>query len=156
NTATNDGFSESLKAQGTGVTPDVISAAGTATISPGGTSGAAISATISTATAGNRSGTVAIKLDSLAGAQGLSNSDLGTRTATVTAKVYNLGSALVQNTQPINFGIKHVNDVITPINLAIKNNAPVGFSENLDAAFGTVGTGLTTNSGSFSLLAPQA
>ncbi len=156
NTAVNDGYSESIKAQIASFSPDIIAASGTATVAPGGNSGGSLTAQISTATAGAKSGTVSIKLGSLAAAAGLADTDLGSQNAAFTAKVYNLAAPVVNNIQPIDFGIIHVGDTVSTA-LSITNGAAGGgFSENLNASFGTPDSGITTNGGSISLLTAQA
>ncbi|MDB5325353.1 MAG: hypothetical protein JWM57_922 [Phycisphaerales bacterium] len=155
NTAAADGFSESLSATASVGGGDVTAASGATTIAPGANSGSALTATLSTATAGARSGTVNIGLTSIAGGAGLGNTILAGQTATVTGNVYNLAVPVINNSQPVAFGIVHVGDVVTPVAVSIKNNAPAGsFSEKLNAAAGTPGTGLT-GTGTFTGLAAQ-
>ena len=126
-----------------------------ADVSPASNNSAAFSATLSTASAGAISGTVDFNLTSLAATANLSNTALAQQQSTVHASVYNLAQPQILNPQPINFGIVHVGDAPT-MGLNIKNNAPGGgFSENLNAATGALGSGVT-GSGSFNGLAAQA
>ena len=143
NASANDGFSESLAATVTGFTPAVTAASGSATVAPGGTNSSALTATIDTATAGAKSGSVTVGLTSVAVAgTGLSNTSLSNVVSNVTATVYNYAAPQVTNS-PISYGIVHVGDVVTPIGVAIKNNAPATFSEKLNATGGTAPAGFT-------------
>ena len=155
NTATADGFSESLAATASIGGGDVTAASGSTTIAPGANSGSALTATLSTASAGAKSGTVNVGLSSIGAAAGLGNTALTGQTATVTANVYNLAAPVINNSQPVAFGIVHVGDAVTPVAVSIKNNAPAGsFSEKLNAAAGAAGAGLT-GTGTFTGLVAQ-
>ena len=157
NTAPADGFSETMHATVTGFASAVTAAAGSADVAPGASNSIALSATLSTGNAGNISGTVDVGLTSLAGATGLSNTLLPTQQAMVRASVFRLADPVIQNTQPIDFGIVHVGDSIAQVPLNILNNAVAdGFSEILNASFGPVEVGVTTNGGTITGLAPQA
>ncbi len=156
NNAVSDLFSESLRVSVADFAPDVSGAGGSVDVAPGGGSGANLTASLNTATAGAKSGSVTYDLTSLAHASGLSDTSLGQQQANVTAKVYNLAVAQVVTSQPVDFSIVHVGDVVAVKPLEIKNNAPAGaFSENLNAAFGPPNAD-ASGGGSVSGLAPQA
>jgi hypothetical protein len=64
---------------------------------------------------------------------------------------------VIQNTQPIDFGIVHVGDAVAQVPLSVRNNAAAdGFSEHLNASFGTLGPGVATNGGSREVIVPQS
>ncbi len=88
NTATADGFSETLRAAVTGFRSAVSAATGSADIAPGASNTNALSATLSTANAGAISGIVDVGLTSLAGATGLTNTPLPTQQSTVRAPAF--------------------------------------------------------------------
>jgi hypothetical protein len=104
---------------------------------------------------GAKSGTATITLTSDgSGTSGLANTALASQTVNVSGTVYRLAAASAP--APVNFGIVHVGD--TPAQaISITNSAANdGFSEKLDASIGGATTGITTNSGFFSQLNPQA
>ncbi|MBI4581546.1 MAG: choice-of-anchor D domain-containing protein, partial [Planctomycetes bacterium] len=163
NTAPVGAFAEDLRAENITANPDAILVGGSPSavnVLAGGTN-TEVSVAVGTATAGNKTGTVTMDLLSNATVNGaaipgLSPLSLGQATVNVSAAVYNLAAPVVDNAQPIDFGVVHVGDSVTPRNLSITNDAPAdGFSEGLNAAFGVPGAGLTTNGGSISLLAAQ-
>jgi hypothetical protein len=74
----------------------------------------------------------------------------------LTGTAYRLASASAHSPEPVNFGIVHVGDVLQQA-LSIGNTAiNDGFSERLDATIGSLTGSATTNSGSFTALAPGA
>jgi hypothetical protein len=76
------------------------------------------------------------------------------QTLTITGAAYSLASPGGAGLEPINFGIVHPGDVLQQP-LAITNTAASdGFSERLDAAIGNPTGSVSTNSGSFNVLAP--
>jgi autotransporter-associated beta strand protein len=74
-----------------------------------------------------------------------------------TGAAYNLAAAVVNNSQPIDFGIVHVGDTVGPVSLSITNGVQTGaFSEKLNAAIGTVDDGLVAGGSSLVGLAAGA
>jgi putative ABC transport system permease protein len=70
---------------------------------------------------------------------------------------YRLANPTAHTPEPINFGNFHVGDTAPSQALSLTNDVPNdGFSEALNASIGSPTGGVTTNSGSFSLLAPGA
>ena len=87
----------------------------------------------------------------------MANTALTSQTVNVTGAVYRLASPTVHTPDPINFGIVHVGDTAPSQTLSLTNSAANdNFSEKLDASIGSATGGVTTNSGSFNLLAPGA
>ena len=83
--------------------------------------------------------------------------NVGDQNLTITGTAYRYANPTAHMPEPINFGNFHVNDPAPSQALSIMNNVPAdGFSEALDASIGSPTGGVTTNSGSFSLLAPGA
>jgi hypothetical protein len=145
--------SESLNASFGPITPDVVSATGSVTgLAPGGSNGTSMVIGIDTSSVGPKSGTAQVDLASV----GLSVTPLPSETVNVSATVYQPAIASLDTPSPINLGTVHVGDV-TMAALSITNNAPDSpYSENLNAFFGPLGSGLVSNSGSLNGLAPQA
>lgn len=70
---------------------------------------------------------------------------------------YRLANPTAHTPEPINFGNFHVGDTAPSQALSLTNDVPNdGFSEALNASIGSPTGGVTTNGGSFSLLAPGA
>ncbi|MBI2799678.1 MAG: choice-of-anchor D domain-containing protein [Gammaproteobacteria bacterium] len=70
--------------------------------------------------------------------------------------VFRLASAGIQNVQPIDFGAFRVGDVMTAVDLAIKNTAANdGFSEKLTGSAGPADAGFSAT-GAFTLVGAQA
>ena len=138
-------FSESLVATASATGGGVSVTGGpTVTVAPGATN-STIGVAVSTATAGAKSGSVNIARKST-GAVGLADLDLGSQAIPVSATVYRLAQPVIQSAQPINFGIVHVGDVVSPVGVAVQNSAAAdGFSERLDATLGPAPTGFTAS-----------
>ena len=82
---------------------------------------------------------------------------LTAQTVDITGSVFRLASPTAHTPEPVNFGNFHVGATAPSQLLSLTNNDPNdGFSEALDAIIGGPTGGVTTNSGSFSLLAPGA
>ena len=144
NTQINDGFSESVRVATDSFAPDVVAAAGTTDVAPGANSGAALSSTISTATAGMKSGTVTYNLTSLAAAAGLNDTILAQQQATVTATVYRYAAPTVNN---LPLGDFHVGDLAQG-NINVQNTAVAdGFSESLRASVAGFAPAVTAAAG---------
>jgi hypothetical protein len=157
NTAANDGFSESLDADFTGTTGGA-SASGSidnlAAQASDSTSLVVGLGNADTSTAGARSGTATIGLESDgSGTSGIAgNVALGTQTVNVTGNVYRLaqGSA---SPDPVNFGNVHLNDAVSQ-SLTVSNTAANdGFSEGLNASFGATSGDANNNGGAVNVLA---
>lgn len=150
NTAAQGLYTEVLGAAG--------SASGLATLTgsvsalAGGSSSTAISVGLggSMASAGVKSGTAAISFTSSGGPGSFVPT---AQTIAVTGTVWNSAAATIASGTSVNFGTVLRGTSLSQA-LSISNAAPNGgFSEKLDAAFGTLSGNATTNSGSFSLLA---
>jgi hypothetical protein len=154
-----DGFSEKLDASIGGATAGVTTNSGSfSLLAPQATNNSSLAVGLDTTSAGAKSGTATITLTSDgSGTSGLGTTGLGTQTVNVTGTVYRLAAASAHTPEPINFGNFHVGDTAPSQLLSITNSAANdGFSEKLDASIGGATAGVTTNSGAFSLLAPQA
>lgn len=159
NSVPNDGFSESLNAAIGGATGGVLTNGGSFTgLAPGQINNTSLAVSISTANAGNQSGTATIGLVSNgAGSSNLPNTTLPSQTVTVTGAVFRLANPTTHTPEPVNFGVRHVGEAVTSISLSVTNSVPNdGFSESLNGSIGSPTTGITTNGGSFTALAPGA
>ena len=110
-----------------------------------------MSLAINTGTVGVIGGNVTVNLVfNGTGTSGLGTSSLGSQTFRRHGEVYRL--ALANSlTSTINFGNRHVGDSVQQT-LSVQNMAATdGWSEGLNASFGTVATGLTSG-GSITLL----
>jgi hypothetical protein len=152
NTAVNDGYSEGLRAA-IGGTSGNVSAAGSTGLIAAGSSGGGMSVTLDTSTAGAKSGSVTIALQSDgAGSSGYSALDIGTQTVDVSGSVYRLAEAGAVAPNPVTFANARVGDVRTQA-LTIGNTAAAdGFSEGLRASAGGASGNLSA-SGSTGLIA---
>ncbi|WP_425398339.1 beta strand repeat-containing protein [Aeoliella sp.] len=105
-------------------------------IAAGGQSGD-FTVTLTGSTAGAASGTLAV----------VNNFDnVADQVVTVTATAFRLAEPTIETTPPIDFGIVHVGDVVTPEAVAVRNQATAdGFSEGLDAAFAGASPGVVTS-----------
>ena len=155
NQAANDGFSEKLNASfgtptGTGVTTNGGSVS---LLAAQGSDAASMAVGIDTASAGVKSGTVAVNYQSDGtGTSGLAAIGAGSQTVNVSGNVYRLAQGAAMPT-PINFGNVHVGDIASQV-LTVQNTAANdGFSEGLNASFGANTGSATNNGGSISVLA---
>ncbi|HXI19912.1 MAG TPA: choice-of-anchor D domain-containing protein, partial [Gemmatimonadales bacterium] len=154
NTAANDGFSEKLNATIPPTSGDVGASGSFTGLAAGATNSSSLRVAVDTTTAGAKSGTATITLASDGtGTSGFTALGIGTQTVTVQGTVYRLAQG---DTTPltVNFSNRHVGDAATQT-LTVQNLAATdGYSERLNASFGTpTGTGVTTNGGSITLLA---
>ncbi|MCB9930325.1 MAG: choice-of-anchor D domain-containing protein [Alphaproteobacteria bacterium] len=153
-----DGFHESLDASFAGSTPDVTGTAGSIdNLGPGASDNSSMSATLDTATAGAKSGTVDVAFVSDPnGINGLGQTALGSQTVALSVDVFRLAEPDPVAT-PVNAGQYHVGDSID-VALSVTNGAANdGFSESLDAAFTGASTGdVTGTAGSIDNLGPTA
>ena len=148
-------FTETLSGSFSGVTTN-FSATGTA----GGIAGQAGSAGTllvglgTGLTAGAQTGTATLALFSNAvNSSGLAQQAVGSQAVTITGTVWNAAAASIASGTSINFGTVLKGTSLSQA-LSITNTAPNdGFSEKLDASFGSVAGGASTNAGSISLLA---
>jgi hypothetical protein len=159
NLAANDGYSESLNAgfgtpTGTGVTTNGGSVS---LLAAQDSNNVAMAVGIDTTTAGAKSGTVAVNYQSDGtGTSGLTAIGAGSQTVSVAGNVYRLASAQIDNPAAFSFGNVHVGDTVTQtlsITNAVVND---GFSEKLDASFGSSSDVRITTSGSIGLLGAGA
>jgi hypothetical protein len=155
NDAPADGFSEGLDASFGGMTAGVTAAGSFTALAAGATDSSSLTVGIDTATAGNKSGTATITLNSNgAGSSGLGITPLPSQLVNVSGSVYRLASAGAHSPEPVNFGIVHVGDSLQQA-ISISNTATDdGFSERLDASIGAPTGSATTNGGSFTALLP--
>ena len=111
-----------------------------------------------TATAGAKSGSVNVTGTSNAVAgSGLGNLSLTSQSLTVQGNVYRLATASTHTPEPVAFGVIHVGDPAPSQALSIANSAlNDSFSERLNGSIGSPTGGVTTNSASFTQLAPGA
>ena len=152
NNAPAGAFSESLVANATAAGAQVSITGGPSVSVAAGGSNSSIGVAVNTSTAGAKNGNANIARSST-GATGLADLNLGTQPIPVSASVYRFAQPTILNAQPVDFGIVHVGDTISPVGVAIKNNASAdGFSERLDASFTGSSAGLLT-SGSVNNLA---
>lgn len=143
NSAINDGYSEKLKA--TISASSLITASGSFNgLTAGSTNSNRLKVGVDTTGAGNKSGTATIELVSNGnGTSGLGNTTLASQTINVSGDVYRLASG--STTETVSFGATHVGDLVSQT-LTVSNTATTdGYSEKLDASFGTATGGITTN-----------
>jgi hypothetical protein len=161
NTAVADVFSEDLNASfGTASDGRITTNSGSINqLVAGDTDSSSMVVGVDTAAAGVLNGSIDIDFAS----EGTNNSGLGITalasqqlpvTANITVTAYNLADPVINNTQPLAFGNYREGDGVIAQALSITNNAPVGFSEALNAdANGTTGGVIAT--GFFDLLGPR-
>ena len=154
NTAANDGYSESLNAAFAGASGNATNNGGTVSLlAAGANNSAAMGVGLDTSSAGAKSGSVTINYQSDgSGTSGLAAIAAGNQTINITGAVYRLAQG---DTSPltVNFGNVHVgagpSQTLTIQNLAAND----GYSEKLNASFGTTTGAATNNSGVVGLLA---
>jgi autotransporter-associated beta strand protein len=156
NTATNDGYSESLDARFSGSSSGLTVSGSALSIGPGGSNSTALQVGINTGSVGPTSGTLSVALTSNgAGSSGLGSTALGAQTVAITGgTVYRLASA---NTiaNPMSLGGVRVNGSFAPQSISVMNAAAAdGYSEGLNVSIGSVSGGASTNGGSIYLLSP--
>lgn len=156
NNASNDGFSEGLKAN-IAASGGAATASGTISLlSAGSTSTNDLSVGVDTGTAGAKTGTATITLVSDGqGTSGLGTTAIGTQEVTVSGNVYRYASASSASPNPVILANQHVGDSATKA-LTLSNTASNdGYSEALDASISPT-SGQATASGTISLLAAGA
>jgi len=153
NTAANDGFSEKLNASLGGATTGVTATGSFSLLGPQATDNTSLVVGLDTSTAGTKSGTATLTLQSDgAGTSGLGTTALPSQTVNITGSVFRLAQA--NTLGAMNFGVIHVGDVVQQA-LSISNTAANdSFSEKLNASFGATSDTRITTSGSLSLLGP--
>ena len=150
NTAANDGWSEALDASFGSVAAGLVSSGSVGLLASGGSS-TAMSLAMNTATAGAIGGNVTVSFSSDGtGSSGLGLTALGSQTISVTGNVYRLAAPNVLG--PIGFGNVHIGATAAQALIVANTAANDGWSEALDASFGSVAAGLLS-SGSVGLLA---
>jgi len=145
NSATNDGYSEKLKATISASSPFITASGSFKGLAAGSTNSNKLKVGVDTTSAGNKSGTATIGLVSNGkGTSNLGNTKLDSQTINVSGDVYRLASGSTAGT--VSFGASHVRDSVSQA-LTVSNTATTdGYSEKLDASFGDVtGTGVTTH-----------
>ncbi len=158
NLSINDGFSESLDAGFGATTGGVIGAGSFTSLAPEDTDSSSLEVTIDTSTAGDKSGTAEVKLNSNGdGLNSLGLTALTTQTVDVTGAAFRLADVVVDNPLDFTFGNVHNGDVVNRF-ISLTNQAlPDGFSEAGNVSFGGVSDSkINVNGGSVSLLAPGA
>src|SRR6266851_4176278 len=153
NQAANDGFSEKLNASVGGATTGVTATGSFSLLGPQATDNTSLVVGLDTSTAGTKSGTATLTLQSDgAGTSGLGTTALPAQTVNITGNVFRLAQA--NTLSPVNFGVVHVGDTVQQA-LSVSNIAANdGFSEKLNASFGGTSDARITASGAMSLLAP--
>ncbi|MCE9632065.1 MAG: autotransporter-associated beta strand repeat-containing protein [Planctomycetia bacterium] len=150
NTAAGGSYTEVLGA--TGSTSGIASLTGSVSSLAGGSTSTAISVGLggstNTSTAGVKSGSATLLFTSTGGP---GTASIASQTVAVTGTVWNYAAATIASGTSINLGTVLTGTPLTQA-LSMTNSAPATFSEKLDAAFGALTGGATTNSGSFSQL----
>ena len=156
NTAVNDGYSENLNADFSATSKADITASGSISgLSAQATNNADLVVGMDTGTAGAKSGTVDLNLESDGdGINSLGQTALTGQTITVSGKVYRLAEATIDNINNFNFGNVHVGDTVAQ-GISISNTAVAdNFSENLNATIlANTNPGSVTATGSITGLA---
>ncbi|MBK8890001.1 MAG: choice-of-anchor D domain-containing protein [Dechloromonas sp.] len=157
NTAAAGIFSEDLRATfGSNGGAALNNGGSVVSLIAGGNNVSAMTARVDTSTAGAKTGSVTLNYETLGTVNGVSNglgtASAGSQTINVSGNVYRLAQG---DTTPLaaNFGNRHVGDSVSQT-LTIKNlSVNDGFSEKLNASFGTNSGNATNNGGSVNLLA---
>ena len=155
NVATADGYSEKLNATLATTSVGFTAAGAVAGLVGGASNATALSATMSTATVGVKTGTATLTVASNgAGVDGRGTTALAAQTVNLTGAVYAYAVGAVGSTL-VSLGNFHVGD-LAAATLTVTNTAATGgFSEALDATLGG-GVGSVTGTGTVSLLAAGA
>ena len=149
NTGTVDGFTEKLDA-GIGGTTGAADANGAFSgLAAGVTNSSSLMVGLNSSKDGAQSGTETITLTSDgAGIDTLGTTVLAAQTITVEGTLYNYATASVAAPDVVNFGDRHVGDVLSQA-LSISNLGTADrFTENLDASIGGVTGALSANGSS--------
>ncbi|MCB1699366.1 MAG: choice-of-anchor D domain-containing protein, partial [Halioglobus sp.] len=155
NNAVADGFSEALNAGFTGTTGDATSSGSISQLAAGASDSSSLLVGIDTSTAGAKSGTAALGLQSDGdGINSLGQTALSGQTVNVSGAVYRLAEATINNAPAFVFGNVHVGDTVAQT-VSISNTSIADiYSEALNASFGAASDArITNNGGSVSLLA---
>ncbi|MFA5203760.1 MAG: choice-of-anchor D domain-containing protein [Lentisphaeria bacterium] len=155
NTAADDGYSETLDAGFSGTTGDAQAGGSFSLLAPQATDAASLWVSLGgTGSAGPKSGTATIKLDSDGnGTSGLGITGLADQTVNVAGTVYRLAAA-THSPEPVVVPNLHVGDTFAQTLTITNAAADDGYSEKLNASFGGTTGNVTTNGGSFTLLGP--
>ena len=139
NTAANDGFSESLNGSIGGATGDVSASGAFSLLAAGATDNINLTVGIDTGTAGAKSGTATIGLESDGSGTSniIGNVALSDQIVNVSGNVWAAAVADVQP-DPVDFGIVHVGDTVTTQALAVSNIASGALTDVLRGGFGAV------------------
>jgi hypothetical protein len=152
-----NGYTETLSGNVGGNTGSATSAGSFSGVQQGAANSTGINVSLSTAAAGQISGSTTVAFDSNAiNNSGLGTTQLQSQTVNLTGTVYQSAVGSVTNSSPINLGNFHVGDTAST-DLTISNVAPntQGYTENLGASVSGT-TGQATGSGSVTGLAQGA
>ncbi|MBM3524403.1 MAG: choice-of-anchor D domain-containing protein, partial [Alphaproteobacteria bacterium] len=147
NTAATDGFSEGLKGTiGAAPAPfNVSGPADTGLIAAGGSVNRTVS--LSTATAGNFAGNLAVGLVSNGdGTSGFGDAALAGANVALSGKVYEAAKANLSQTS-INFGLRRVGDAVAAVAIDVTNGASGALTDSLKASGGPSAPSPFTTSG---------
>ncbi len=157
NTAANDGFSEKLDASIGGASTGVTASGTFNLLAAQSTDSSSLHVGIDTSTAGAKSGSATITLNSDGtGTSGLGITALPSQTVNVSGNVYRLAQGSTTPATPITFGSVRLNSGASQALTVANTAANDGYSESLNAAFGTTTGNATHNLGSVNLLAAGA
>ncbi|MCB1874479.1 MAG: choice-of-anchor D domain-containing protein, partial [Chromatiales bacterium] len=157
NTAAADGFSENLNASFNGTSGAATASGNFSGLGAQQTDNSSLMVGLNTATAGAVSGSATIDLVSDgAGINTLGQTGIGSQTVNVSGNVFRLAEATVDNPLAFAFGNVHVGDSVMQAVSISNTAADDGFSERLNAAFGSSSDArIQNNGGSFTLLGAQ-
>ncbi|MFO0453811.1 MAG: choice-of-anchor D domain-containing protein, partial [Pseudomonadota bacterium] len=152
NTAANDGFSERLNGSSSTGSAGITASGSFNLLGAGGTNNSSLVVGIDTASAGARSGTVAVALTSDgSGTSGLGQTPLLAQNVNVSGNVYQV--AQPTTVSAVNLGnVRAGTSASQSVSITNALAAPVGFQEGLDVTIGVLtgnasGTGSITNLG---------
>jgi autotransporter-associated beta strand protein len=159
NTATADGYSESLGITGVSATGTGLAASnalGNGLLAAGASDASAVGVTLSNIQAGAQSDSVTVDLDSNGtGTSGLGTTALASQGVSVSATGYRLATTHLANTT-LNFGAARVGDTAPTQSLTYSNTQVAdGYSEGLTVTQGTLPTAYTGGLGTSNLAAGQ-
>lgn len=158
NNAVGGAFAEDLNAVFGANTGDAANNGGSVSgLLAGASDGSSMTASLDTATAGAKSGTVTFDYETAGEVNGVSNglgaASAGSQTVTLTGNVYQVAEGTLNSPTSLNFGTVQVGQSVSQT-LSFLNSATgaAGFVEDLNVAFGaTSGTGSSLISGAGSI-----
>jgi hypothetical protein len=151
NTAAADGFSEGLRGSVSTASAGITASGATGLIAAGASNNASLLVGIDTASAGAKSGTATVALQSDGtGTSGFAPISIGSQNVNVSGNVFRLAQGSAAD--PVNLGNFRVGGSASGA-IAVSNVAAAdGFSEKLNASVSGTGGAVTATSGSVSLL----